>query len=164
VDKARLAPGVAVGEQQLGVEVPTGQAPVPAPSAEAPAASALLPAQGPEVPLVPLVQLAWGRSGDKGDCSNIGIIARRAEWLPLLRTQLTEERVAQWLGHLVHGKVTRYEVPGIHALNFLCEQALDGGGMASLRNDPLGKGMAQILLSMPVRSPDIPPSAALLKG
>ena len=58
-----------------------------------------------------------------------------------------------WLAHLVRGKVTRYDVPGIHAMNFVCEQALDGGGMASLRNDPLGKGMAQILLAMPVRAP-----------
>ena len=61
------------------------------------------------------------------------------------------------LAHLVQGEVTRFDVPGIHALNFLCRQALDGGGMASLRNDPLGKGMAQILLCMPVR---VPPDVA----
>ena len=61
--------------------------------------------------------------------------------------------MAEWLAHLVKGRVTRYDVPGIHAMNFVCEQALDGGGMASLRNDPLGKGMAQILLSMPVQAP-----------
>ena len=81
------------------------------------------------------------------------MIARRPEWLPLLQAQLTPERVAQWLAHLVLGPVTRHEVPGIHAMNFVCEQALDGGGMASLRNDALGKGMAQILLTMPVRVP-----------
>ena len=57
------------------------------------------------------------------------------------------------LAHLVKGRVTRYEVPGVHAFNFVCEQALDGGGMRSMRNDPLGKGMAQILLSMPVHIP-----------
>ena len=102
---------------------------------------------------MPLIRVAWGRSGDKGDSSNIGIIARRPEWLALLREQLTEERVAQWLAHLVRGSVTRFDVPGIHAMNFLCTQALDGGGMASLRNDPLGKGMAQILLAMPVAVP-----------
>ena len=102
---------------------------------------------------VPLVRLAWGRSGDKGNHSNIGIIARRPEWLPLLQAQLTPARVKEWLGHLVAGEVTRYEVPGIHAMNFLCTEALDGGGMASLRNDPLGKGMAQILLTMPVEVP-----------
>ena len=102
---------------------------------------------------VPLIRLAWARSGDKGDTSNIGVIARRPEWLPLLRAQLTEARVAEHLAHLVKGPVTRHEVPGIHAFNFVCEQALGGGGMASLRNDPLGKGMGQILLAMPVRVP-----------
>ena len=81
------------------------------------------------------------------------MIARRPDWLPLLRAQLTEQRVAGWLAHLVQGQVTRYDVPGIHALNFLCTGALDGGGMASLRNDPLGKGMAQILLTLPIRVP-----------
>jgi hypothetical protein len=150
LDKARLAPRVVMGEEIMPVEVPTGHAAVPAPS---PARIAdALPAAGPFVE-VPLIRLAWGRSGDKGDSSNIGIIARRPEWLPLLREQLTEERVAQWLAHLVKGTVTRFDVPGIHAMNFLCTRALDGGGMASLRNDPLGKGMAQILLTMPVQVP-----------
>ncbi len=102
---------------------------------------------------VPLIRLAYARSGDKGDTSNIGVIARRPEWLALLREQLSEQRVAQYLAHLVQGQVTRYDVPGIHALNFVCTQALDGGGMASLRNDALGKGMAQILLTMPLRMP-----------
>lgn len=100
---------------------------------------------------VPLIRLAWARSGDKGDTSNIGVIARHPALLPLLREQLSEVRVAEWLAHLVRGPVTRYEVPGIGAFNFVCEQALGGGGMASLRNDPLGKGMGQILLAMPVR-------------
>jgi len=57
--------------------------------------------------------------------------------------------VKAWLAHLVEGDVLRYDVPGIHAMNFLCTEALDGGGMASLRNDPLGKGMAQVLLGLP---------------
>ncbi len=104
---------------------------------------------------VPLIRVAHGRSGDKGDTSNIGIVARRPEWLPWLRAELTEERVADWLAHLVQGRVTRYDLPGIHAMNFVCEQALGGGGMASLRNDPLGKGMGQILLCMPVAAPAI---------
>ena len=79
------------------------------------------------------------------------MIARRPEYLPIIRAQVTESTVAAYLAHLVKGRVTRFEVPGVHAFNFVCEQALGGGGMASLRNDPLGKGMAQILLSMPVR-------------
>ncbi|QGW80107.1 acyclic terpene utilization AtuA family protein [Variovorax paradoxus] len=104
-----------------------------------------------DIVAVPLIRLAWARSGDKGDTSNIGVITRHPALLPLLREQLTETRVAEWLAHLVKGPVTRYEVPGIGAFNFVCEQALGGGGMASLRNDALGKGMGQILLAMPVR-------------
>lgn len=150
VDKTRLAPTVTLEGQTFTVPVPTGQAPVPPPDAT-PAVDAVLP--HPDWPQVPLLQLAWARSGDKGDHSNIGVIARRPEWLPWLRGQLTPERVKAWLGHLVAGDVTRFDVPGLHAMNFLCTQALDGGGMASLRNDPLGKGMAQILLSMPVAVP-----------
>lgn len=111
-----------------------------------------VPAQA-ETAEVPLITLAWARSGDKGNTANIGVIARRPEWLPHLRAELTEARVAEWLAHRVQGSVTRYDVPGIHALNFVCTEALDGGGIASLRNDPLGKGMAQILLAMPVRAP-----------
>jgi hypothetical protein len=155
LDKRRLSPTVTLEGRTIPVAVPTGQGRVPAARPE--------PVEGPAVAStssertdwveVPLIRLAWARSGDKGDSSNIGVIARRPEWLPLLREQLTEQRVAAWLAHLVQGSVTRYDVPGIHALNFLCTQALDGGGMASLRNDPLGKGMAQILLTMPVRAP-----------
>lgn len=150
LDKGRLAPEVVTGGRITPIAVPTDQAAVPAPTMVShPTDEAV---SGPMVE-VPLIRVAWGRSGDKGDISNIGIIARRPEWLPVLREQLTEARVAQWLAHLVHGSVTRFDVPGIHAMNFVCTGALDGGGMASLRNDPLGKGMAQILLSMPVHVP-----------
>jgi hypothetical protein len=102
---------------------------------------------------VPLMALAHGRSGDKGDTSNVAIIARRPEDLPLLRSELTVERVRAYLGHLVYGEVTRYEVPGLNALNFLMTEALDGGGPTSLRPDPMGKGMAQMLLGMPIAVP-----------
>jgi len=103
---------------------------------------------------VPLVKIALGRSGDKGDVSNIGLIARHPALLPVLKEQVTPARVKEWLGHLVRGEVVRYELPGIHALNFVCGQALGGGGMASLRNDALGKGMAQMLLDLPVSVPE----------
>jgi hypothetical protein len=125
---------------------------VPLPAADVAAARPGL-AEGQALVEVPLVRVAWARSGDKGDISNIGVIARRPEWLPHLREELTEARVREWLAHLVKGSVTRYDLPGIHAMNFVCTQALDGGGMASLRNDPLGKGMAQVLLTMPLRVP-----------
>ena len=102
---------------------------------------------------IPLVQLAHARSGDKGDTSNIGLIARQPALLPYIKASVTEESVAAWLAHLVKGKVKKFDLPGIHAVNFVCEQALGGGGMSSLRNDPLGKGMAQIVLDMPVKIP-----------
>jgi len=98
-----------------------------------------------------LIAIAHGRSGDKGDSSNIAIFARRPEDLPVLRRELTPERVKAYLGHLVRGDVQRFDVPGLAALNFLLDGALDGGGPGSLRPDPLGKGMAQMLLGMLVQ-------------
>ncbi|MEO6897599.1 MAG: terpene utilization protein AtuA, partial [Caldimonas sp.] len=98
----------------------------------------------------------WARSGDKGDISNVGVIARRPEWLPLLWRELTPERVGAYLAHHVRGRVERFHLPGIAAINFVLHEALDGGGPASHRLDPLGKGMAQILLDMPVEIPGVP--------
>ncbi|MNX27971.1 hypothetical protein D3C86_580660 [compost metagenome] len=149
LDKARVSPQVRVDGQ--AVDVPATHATSDDPPAVRTNDELPLATPGDDAIEVPLIRLAWARSGDKGDTSNIGVIARHPELLPLLRAQLTEARVAAWLAHLVQGRVTRHEVPGIHAFNFVCEQALGGGGMASLRNDPLGKGMGQILLALPVR-------------
>ncbi|HVR51376.1 MAG TPA: acyclic terpene utilization AtuA family protein, partial [Pseudorhodoferax sp.] len=102
---------------------------------------------------VPLVALAWARSGDKGDDENIGVIARRPELLPLLRAQLTAARVQAYFQHLLQGEVERFEVPGLHALNFVLHRALGGGGVSSLRSDPLGKSYAQMLLDLPIDVP-----------
>ncbi len=107
---------------------------------------------GPTV-AVPLISLAHGRSGDKGDSANVAIIARRPEFLPVLRRALTEAAVAACFGHLCAGPVRRFEVPGVHGLNFLLLNALGGGGVASLRIDPQGKTFAQMLLSLPVEIP-----------
>ncbi|MES2151311.1 MAG: acyclic terpene utilization AtuA family protein [Pseudomonadota bacterium] len=148
LDKERVQARYAIdGGTPVAVAVPRG-----APSPDEPAALSgpLLIAQDEAIE-VPLIALAYARSGDKGDTSNIGVIARDPAHLPLLRAQLSEERVAAWLAHWVKGPVKRYELPGIHAFNFVCQQALGGGGMASLRHDPLGKGMAQLLLAMPIR-------------
>jgi hypothetical protein len=153
LDKGRVAPQVLLdGGAVLVPPTPAGDAAAPG---VAGAAAVALPAEEPAgaTVTVPLIRLAWARSGDKGDHSNIGVIARKPEWLPLLRAQLTPERVRSHLAHAVQGPVTRFEVPGIHAFNFLCEQALGGGGMASLRNDALGKGMGQMLLDLPVQVP-----------
>jgi hypothetical protein len=102
---------------------------------------------------VPLIRLAYARSGDKGDDSNIGVIARKPEYLPAIRAALTEEAVRNYFAHLIEGPVERFEWPGIHGLNFLLHQALCGGGIASLRNDPQGKAYAQMLLDFPVPVP-----------
>ncbi|NUT15913.1 MAG: DUF1446 domain-containing protein [Cupriavidus sp.] len=154
LDKAALAPTVVMDGVRTAVTIPAGRKPVDdaVPAAAREPAACAEPASGDRIE-VPLIRLAYGRSGDKGDISNIGLIARRPEYLAVLRAEVTACRVADWLGHLVKGSVSRYDLPGFDALNFVCESALDGGGMASLRNDPLGKGMAQILLTMPVRVP-----------
>ena len=155
--KARLNPVVLMDGTEMAVPQPASAAAVAGEPAPTPVAIAVavpdVAAHPSELREVPLIRLAWARSGDKGDISNIGVIARMPALLPLLRAQLTEGAVAAFLAHLVKGRVTRFEVPGIHAFNFVCEQALDGGGMSSLRNDALGKGMGQILLSMPIQVP-----------
>ena len=95
-----------------------------------------------------LYDLAYGRTGDKGDIANISIIARTPEAYAELKAKLSAERVKDHLGELVKGKVVRYEMDNIEALNFVCYAALDGGGTRSLRIDPLGKSLAGALLYM----------------
>lgn len=102
---------------------------------------------------VPLLQIAYGRSGDKGNISNVGIVARQPRFVPILRQELTAEKVKDYLAHLIEGHVERFELPGLNAFNFVLHEALGGGGTASLRFDPLGKGMAQILLECPINVP-----------
>ncbi len=102
---------------------------------------------------VPLVRIAWARSGDKGDDENIGVIARTPELYPVLLEQLSTKQVQRYFSHLVQGSVQRYEVPGLHAINFVLHNALGGGGVCSLRSDPLGKSFAQMLLSISVLVP-----------
>lgn len=105
---------------------------------------------------VPLIRLAVARSGDKGNHSNIGIMARRPEFLPWIAEALTPEAVVDWMAHVLDpqtGRVQRWYLPGTHSLNFLLENALGGGGVASLRIDPQGKAFAQQLLEFPVPVP-----------
>ena len=105
---------------------------------------------------VPLVKLAVARSGDKGNHSNIGVIARRPEYLPWIAEALTPEVIVDWMSHVLdplHGRVERWYLPGSHSLNFLLENALGGGGIASLRIDPQGKAFAQQLLEIPIAVP-----------
>ena len=102
---------------------------------------------------VPLVALAWGRSGDKGDLANIGVIARKPAYLPYIRAALPASAVAGYFAHFCRGRVDCFELPGLDALNFVLHETLGGGGMASLRIDPQGKAYAQILMDLPIPVP-----------
>ena len=109
-------------------------------------------AHGPLV-RVPLIALAHGRSGDKGDKANIAVLARDPDYLPWIAEAVTADTVHEWFAHFVKGKVERYHWPGLNGLNFVMDHALGGGGVASLRHDPQGKALAQILMDMPVPVP-----------
>ncbi len=100
-----------------------------------------------------LLDLAYARSGDKGDSSNIAIFARKPEYVPVLRHALTPERLAAHFAELVQGPVVRFEAPGLNAFNFLLSNALGGGGMASCRIDPQGKAFGQMALEMKIPVP-----------
>lgn len=97
-----------------------------------------------------LSQIAHARSGDKGDISNVGLIACEPRHYKLLLREVTADRVKAHFGQLVEGAVTRYEVPNLSALNFVMEKALDGGGTISLRTDAQGKTHAAALLRMEI--------------
>ena len=101
-----------------------------------------------------LFVLAHGRSGDKGDVVNIGIIARRDEWYGILERELTVDRVRLHLEPLGIGGVERFGLPNLGALNFLVHEALGGGGAVTLKLDAQGKTFAQALLRMPVELPE----------
>jgi hypothetical protein len=121
----------------------------------APPERATFPEAAVEGPLVevPLIKLAFARSGDKGNSANVAIFARKPEYLPYLRKVLTPDAVVSQLSPLVRGPAERFEAPGLHALNFLIQDALGGGGMASLRIDPQGKAYGQMVLEMMVKVP-----------
>lgn len=99
---------------------------------------------------LPLVHLAHARSGDKGNSANVGLMAYEPEIYPLLVEQVTAERVKEHFGSLVLGRVERFELPNLYALNFMLYEALDGGGTVSLRTDAQGKVLSTALLRMEI--------------
>lgn len=103
---------------------------------------------------VRLIDLAHARSGDKGDTANVGVIALRAGWYPLLERELTVTRVARHFAGVIEGPVERFELPNLGALNFLLHGALDGGGTLSLKTDAQGKVFSTALLRMELDVPD----------
>lgn len=100
-----------------------------------------------------LRELAHARSGDKGDINNIGVIAYEPHYYPLLLQWVTPERVKAHFGSLVTGRVTRYELPNVHAINLVLEGALGGGVTRSLSIDPHGKSYSALILTIPVDLP-----------
>jgi hypothetical protein len=142
--KARVLPRVSIGGEDIAVPFAASQA-----LAGTGSVTGVMPIEGAEAE-APLISLAVGRSGDKGNAANIGIIARRPDYLPWLRRTLTADAVQAFFAHAGVTRVDRYELPGIHALNFVLHDALGGGGVASLRIDPQGKAFAQMLMDYPV--------------
>ncbi len=149
VPKDQVAVSVLIDGEELPV-------PLPAPGGEATVMFTPVSDERVEVPdpiEVPLVQLAWARSGDKGNHANIGVMARKPEYLVFIRQALTPEAVAQWFAHVLAGKVRRFDLPASNSLNFLLTDALGGGGVNSLRVDPQGKCFGQMLLDHPIPVP-----------
>jgi hypothetical protein len=99
---------------------------------------------------IQLLEIAHSRSGDKGNTSNIGLIARKPEYYSVLVEHVTAERVKEHFRGVCLGKVERFELPNLNALNFLLYDALDGGGTLSLRADPQGKTLGTALLRMEI--------------
>ena len=103
---------------------------------------------------IQLVQIAHARSGDKGDTANIGLIALDDEYYPILRDQVTPERVKEHFQGICKGEVERFDIPNLGALNFLLHNALGGGGTMTLKHDAQGKTLSTALLRMEVDIPD----------
>ncbi|MBL8172153.1 MAG: hypothetical protein JNJ50_28600 [Acidobacteria bacterium] len=99
---------------------------------------------------IQLLKIAHARSGDKGDTANIGLIARKPEFYPVLVQEVTAERVKQHFTGICLGDVERYELPNLAALNFLLHESLGGGGTVSLKTDPQGKTLSSALLRMEI--------------
>ena len=151
VDKSRCSVAIEYQGQRHAVELPAS-APLLTPAVPIEPAKP----EGRADASVPLVKLAVARSGDKGNHSNIGVIARHPDYLPWIAEALTPEVIVDWMDHVldpIHGRVERWYLPGSHSLNFLLENALGGGGIASLRIDPQGKAFAQQLLEIPIAVP-----------
>lgn len=154
IDKQSITPTMTINGVKHDVPAAKGL-----PTTEAMPAKVEAPTE-PSVPgdtEVSLIDLAWARSGDKGHLFNVAVIARQPEYLPYLKAALTPEAVAEWYRHLGPDgqppRVDDYDVPGLHALNFVIHDALTGGINASTQLDPAAKGMAQMLLRFPVSVP-----------
>lgn len=111
---------------------------------------------------VRLLDIAHARSGDKGDTANVGLIALKPEWFPVIATYVTAEQVAAHFKGMINGGVVRFDLPNLGALNFLLHGALDGGGTLSLKTDAQGKVYSTALLRLVIDVPDDAARAARL--
>jgi hypothetical protein len=113
---------------------------------------------------VQLVDIAHARSGDKGDTANVGLIALRPEWYPVIDKYVTQDAVTRHFKNEIEGPVKRFELPNLRALNFLLHGALDGGGTLSLKTDAQGKVFSTALLRMWIDVPDEEAASLKLPG
>ncbi len=103
---------------------------------------------------ITLIEIAHGRSGDKGDTSNVCVFARKPEYYDIIGREVTPEALKAYFGDMVKGKITRYEVPSLNGYNFVMEHALGGGATMSLRLDSLGKSMGSAVMRMKINVED----------
>lgn len=155
LDKREVTPVLTIDGHSEAIVTPDSERRNPAPIVR--------PAE-PETPVfeggsakLPLIALAWARSGDKGNLFNTGVIARRPDYLPWIHAALTPDAVSRWYAHVTENgerpRVERFQLPGLHALNLVVHDSLGGGITSSPRLDSVAKGMAQQLLSFPVAVP-----------
>lgn len=97
-----------------------------------------------------LKEIAHGRSGDKGDTSNVCVYAREPKYYEIIRREVTVDKVREYFGDMVEGEIVRYEVPTLQGFNFVMKHALGGGATLSLRLDTLGKSMGSAFMRMKI--------------
>jgi hypothetical protein len=154
--KSQVHASVGIGGKIIDVPVNEGQ-PFDSASLKTPPVPTPAPFAQDAATTVPLIDLAWGRSGEKGNLFNVAVIARKPEYLPYIRAALTADAVGNWFAHLYPAdaspKVDIFDMPGPHAINYVVRDSMDGGILVSPRVDHAAKGMAQQLLEFPVTIP-----------
>ena len=153
IDKARILPEVFINNKPVKFEkkVPREYSSIPETRHAAPESP--LNSTSDVMVEVPLITLAAARSGDKGNNANVGVIARKSDYLPWIKQSATEEAVKKYFGHVVEGEVMRFDLPGMNAVNFLLTNCLGGGGTSTLHLDNLAKTYAQQILALPIKVP-----------
>ncbi len=150
VAKETLAPSLVIDGKAIALDAEGG---TPFDEAAIPRPAPPICGAAEDLVEVPLITLAFARSGDKGNKANIGVLPRQPDYAPWIWAALTEQEVARRFAHFLEGGVQRWYLPGTGAINFLLDNVLGGGGIASLRNDPQAKGYSQILLQTPIPVP-----------